>query len=327
MNVLSLFDGMSCGRVALDRANLPVERYFASEIDKYATKVSECNWPQIERLGDVRGVSGRDLPKIDLALAGSPCQGFSFAGKQLNFDDPRSALFFEFVRILREVRENNPDVLFLLENVAMAKRHQAVISDHLGVLPIQIDAALVSAQRRKRLFWTNIGLAPYGIMEEMRCAIPQPEDRGILLQDILQPDEEVDKRYWLSEKAKARIAKRGGVYINPPKSCAITTMPVHIRGDGTHKGSPSYDVVTVPRPAFFPLIDPPKSGTVTSSNTGSRMGITSGTTILTVHQRGRGKNAGGEVSGGKVPTVTGSSWQNNVSLFSVDSDYRRFTEI
>lgn len=182
MNVLSLFDGMSCGRIALDRANIPVSTYFASEIDKYATQVSEANYPDTVRLGDVREVKAQFLPNIDLLIAGSPCQGFSFAGKQLAFDDPRSALFFEFVRILKETKPR----YFLLENVRMKKEHQGIISEILGVRPIEINSALVSAQNRKRLYWTNIP------------NVTQPQDKGIFLKDIIE--EEVvggDKSYCL----------------------------------------------------------------------------------------------------------------------------------
>lgn len=174
MNVLSLFDGMSCGQIALERAGFKVDNYFASEIDKWAIKITQHNYPNTVQLGDVRGVTQMALPDIDLIMGGSPCQGFSFAGKLLNFDDPRSKLFFEFVRLLREVREFNPGVLFLLENVKMKKESRDVISIALGVEPIEINSALVSAQNRKRLYWTNI--------PDIRL----PEDRGLVLDDILE---------------------------------------------------------------------------------------------------------------------------------------------
>ena len=170
MNVLSLFDGMSCGQIALDQLGIPVDNYYASEIDKYAIEISKKNYPNTIYLGDVTKVKGEDLEKIDLLLGGSPCQGFSFAGKQLNFDDPRSALFFEFVRLLKEC---NPKY-FLLENVRMKKEYQDVITEHLGVEPIMINSALVSAQNRVRLYWTNIP------------NITQPKDKGIVLKDVLE---------------------------------------------------------------------------------------------------------------------------------------------
>ena len=170
MNVLSLFDGMSCGQIALDQLGIPVDNYYASEIDKYAIQIAKKNYPNTIHLGDVTKVKGEDLEKIDLLLGGSPCQGFSFAGKQLNFNDPRSALFFEYVRLLKEC---NPKY-FLLENVRMKKEYQDVITEHLGVEPIMINSALVSAQNRVRLYWTNIP------------NITQPEDRGIVLKDIVE---------------------------------------------------------------------------------------------------------------------------------------------
>lgn len=170
MNVLSLFDGMSCGQIALERAGIKVNNYFASEIDKYAIKVTKDNYPNTIQLGDVTNVKGGNY---NLLIGGSPCQGFSFAGKQLNFNDPRSALFFEYVRILNETRLVNPNVKFLLENVVMKKEYQDVISNLLGVEPIMINSSLVSAQNRKRLYWTNIP------------NITIPEDKGIFLKDIL----------------------------------------------------------------------------------------------------------------------------------------------
>jgi DNA (cytosine-5)-methyltransferase 3A len=170
MNVLSLFDGMSCGQIALTQLGFKVDNYFASEIDKYAMQIAKKNFPNIKHIGDVTKVKGSELPKIDLLIGGSPCQGFSFAGKQLNFNDPRSALFFEFVRLLKET---NPKY-FLLENVRMKKECQDVISEYLGVQPILINSSLVSAQSRNRLYWTNIP------------NIIQPTDKGILLKDILE---------------------------------------------------------------------------------------------------------------------------------------------
>lgn len=170
MKVLSLFDGMSCGQLALQRAGIKVDRYFASEIDKYAIQVTQKNFPDTIQLGDVTEVSSVDLPEIDLLIGGSPCQGFSFAGKQLNFDDPRSKLFFEFVRLLKELRPS----YFLLENVKMKKEYQDVITEHLGVEPIEINSNLVSAQNRRRLYWTNIP------------GVGQPEDKGKILKDIIE---------------------------------------------------------------------------------------------------------------------------------------------
>lgn len=207
MNVLSVFDGMSCGQIALQRVGIPVDKYFASEIDKYAIQITMKNHPDTIQLGDINGWKSWDLPKIDLLIGGSPCQGFSFAGKGLNFDDPRSKLFFVYVDILKHLREQNPDLKFLLENVRMKKEHQAVITEYLGVEPIMIDSALVSAQSRKRLYWTNIH------------GVTLPEDKGILLRNVIESgmvDRNksycIDHNYWkggnvknYKEKARRQI--------------------------------------------------------------------------------------------------------------------------
>ena len=197
MNVLSLFDGMSCGQIALERTGIKVDNYFASEIDKYAIQVTQANYPDTIQLGDINNWKKWDIPvrskyrgsawDIDIILAGSPCQGLSFAGKQLNFEVPRSSLFFEFIDILKYVKPK----FFLLENVIMSQQSNDIISCMLGDMypeyvsqkqlfqngrlePIKINSALVSAQNRDRLYWTNIP------------DIEQPEDRGILLEHILE---------------------------------------------------------------------------------------------------------------------------------------------
>jgi len=170
--------------LALDRLGIEVDQYYAAEIDKYAIQVTQENWPETIQLGDVTQIKAKDLPKIDLILAGSPCQGFSFAGKQLAFDDPRSALFFEFVRILKEC---NPKY-FLLENVKMKKEFLDIITQQVGVEPILINSALVSAQNRQRYYWTNIP------------GVEQPENRGIVLRDILET-ESVSDEFRYSQKS------------------------------------------------------------------------------------------------------------------------------
>jgi len=151
MNVLSLFDGMSCGRIALERAGIKVDNYFASEIDKYAIQIAIKNYPDTKHIGSVVDVKASDLQKIDLLIGGSPCQSFSRAGDGSGFDG-KSKLFFEYVRLLKEI---NPKY-FLLENVLMKKEWEDVITEYLGVNPVTIDSALFSAQQRKRLYWTNI---------------------------------------------------------------------------------------------------------------------------------------------------------------------------
>lgn len=201
MNVLSLFDGMSCGRIALRELGIEPEHYYASEIDKFAISQTRLNFPDTIHLGDVTKWREWEIDwgTIDLILAGSPCQGFSFAGKQLAFDDPRSKLFFVFVDILNHVKALNPDVFFLLENVNMKKEHMRVITEYCGVHPVNINSNLVSAQNRNRWYWTNIRTRKVGLFGEIHSDIPQPKDEGILLRDILE--EEVDEKYYLSEKA------------------------------------------------------------------------------------------------------------------------------
>ncbi len=201
IKVLSLFDGMSCGQLALQRLGIEVDTYYASEIDKFAIKVAQANFPDTIQIGDVCNLDPKDFKDVDLILSGSPCQGFSFAGKQLAFDDPRSALFFEFIRILKEVKPK----YFLLENVRMKQEFQDVITDQVSICypefqggdlfggkikPILINSALVSAQNRLRLYWTNIP------------NIEQPIDKNIILEDILVKED--TEGYALSDLANKR---------------------------------------------------------------------------------------------------------------------------
>lgn len=169
MKVISLFDGISCGRVALDRAGLPVSEYHAWEIDRHAIQISRNNWPDIQHHGDVTTDDFTKYRGADIVMAGSPCQGFSIAGKQLNFNDPRSALYFDFERALEIIQPR----YFLLENVGMKKEYADIITSRLGVVPITINSNLLSAQNRKRIYWTNI---PGVIL---------PKDKGVLLADIV----------------------------------------------------------------------------------------------------------------------------------------------
>lgn len=171
-NLFSACDGMSCGQIALNKLGIKYDNYFASEIDKHAIKVTQHNYPNTIQLGSIVDIKGDELPNIDLLIGGTPCQGFSFAGKQLNFEDERSKLFFEFVRLLKETKPK----YFLLENVKMKQESQDIISEYLGVQPVEICSSLFSAQRRKRLYWTNIPLNN------------TIEDKGILLKDIIDVD-------------------------------------------------------------------------------------------------------------------------------------------
>ena len=219
MNVLSLFDGMSCGQIALDQLGIKVNKYYASEIDKYAIAVAKENYPNTIHVGDITQLDPKDFKNIDLILAGSPCQGFSFAGKQLAFDDPRSALFFEFIRLLKAIKPK----YFLLENVRMKQQYLDVITqqvsecypEHEGndlfdskIEPILINSASLSAQSRQRLYWTNIP------------NVRQPEDLGIVLKDILE--DEVEKHYLAGKNLIENY--QGGNQLNPNYKSQANTI-------------------------------------------------------------------------------------------------------
>jgi DNA (cytosine-5)-methyltransferase 3A len=222
MNVLSLFDGISCGQIALNRAGIKYDNYYSSEVDKSAIKVTQQNYPNTIQLGDINNIKGSDLPKIDILFGGSPCQSFSSAGNGSGFDG-KSGLFWEFVRILNEV---NPKY-FLLENVVMKKEWKNIITKEMGVEPIKINSNLVSAQNRQRLYWTNIP------------NVTQPQNKNIFIEDIL--DEEFDEKYWLKERNTELLLKKVNIDNAPniacidvynkkvklDKKCPTLTLPHH----------------------------------------------------------------------------------------------------
>lgn len=184
MKVLSLFDGMSCGQIALNRCGIKYDNYFASEIKAHAIKVTQHNYPNTIQLGDIRNVKADDLPIIDLIIGGSPCQDFSRGNREREgLDGVKSGLFFEYVRLLKECKEKNPDVKFLLENVVMELDDNNFITRTVGVDPIRINSGLVSAQLRDRFYWTNIPGTEQGLFGML---IEQPEDKGILLKGVLE---------------------------------------------------------------------------------------------------------------------------------------------
>jgi DNA (cytosine-5)-methyltransferase 3A len=224
MKVLSLFDGVSCAYEGCVRAGIDVKEYYACEIDKYAIKVSQSRHPDIIRpVNDVRELISTMLPEIDLLIGGSPCTDLSIAKKNREgLKGSRSSLFWEYVRILKEVKPK----YFILENVAsMAKEDRDIITEEMGVKPVMFNASLVSAQMRKRLFWTNI-------------SFELPEDKGIVLKDILQPDAEVDERMVTKEgKAYTLTASyNGAVAKNSIERKRRTMVKVGYIGDGEQYG-------------------------------------------------------------------------------------------
>lgn len=308
MNVLSLFDGMSCGQQALGRAGFVVDNYYASEIDKHAIKVTMANYPNTIQLGSVLNVNAKELPKIDLLIGGSPCQSFSFAGKRKgmstkdnievltlehylelksqNFEfEGQSYLFWEYMRILQELRAINPDIYFLLENVEMGEKWEKILSKAIGLNGIHINSALVSAQNRKRIYWTNIGLKPRGLFGDLESIIEQPKDRGILLKDILETD--VADKYFISSAMINRISRS-----NNGEKCFADNEKSMCLAAGYYKQGRDNQLITVhntmPRSSKTG-----KGGTgPLSRNDGKTYCLDTGNTnaIEIVAMRGRGEN-------------------------------------
>lgn len=229
MRVLSLFDGMGCGMIALRELGIEPEVYYASEIDKYAIMQTSRNFPDVIHVGDVRELDISNLGRIDLLIGGSPCTDFSFGGRMAGAStadkqeilslerylelrdagckfEGESYLFWEYVRILTELRNVNPDILFLLENVEMQKKWENVINGALGIKGIHINSALVSAQSRKRIYWSNIRTGRYGLLGDLHTNIPLPADNGLYLRDILE--DEVDKKYFISDNMHDWLVSR-----------------------------------------------------------------------------------------------------------------------
>lgn len=285
ITVLSLFDWMSCWRLALERAWIPIMSYYASEIDKYSMQVSENNRPDVIQVGDVREIRVKSDIKatgiarrpdgdinvyvgdngLDLLIGGSPCQWFSNAGKGMNFEDTRSKLFFEFVRILNEAKPR----YFLLENVKMKKERQNTISEHLfWIQPVEIDSALVSAQRRKRLYRVGKRNEDWSYSQ---VVVSQPEDKGLLLKDILQ--DKVEEKYMLSEQLVNGFLNKSSVFRDR-----------------------------------FKITSPDEKGAcLTTNNQGSY--ITQSYILCNINPSGNGQNGNVYSSNGKSPTLTTNKWE------------------
>lgn len=330
MTVLSLFDGMSCGQIALRELKTKIETYYASEVDKFAIAQTKLNFPETVQLGDVRYIDARKLGHIDLLIGGSPCQSFSLAGKrngmttkekekiytldrylelkEANFEfEGQSYLFWEYVRILAEVRETNPNVFFLLENVEMGKKWEAVFDHEMGVKGLHINSALVSAQVRKRIYWTNIRTFQADLFGVPESAIPQPKNRNILLKHIM--DDEVPDRFYLKPETiekllqhKQRNKANGNTFgakfhQGEEKMTAVTV-----------KGKGMYDLVCVAQrgheyqgePAHF----------IPCTTEGKTNSITTMQKDKLIIQRPHEKN-NDAVYADKAPTLTSNSWQQN----------------
>lgn len=230
ITVLSLFDGMSVGQIALKELGIKVDKYYASEIEKHVIAQTQKNFPDTIQLGSVTEVDARKLGHVDLLIGGSPCQSFSFAGrrngmstttneevysldrylelKSQNFEFVgESYLFWEYMRILHEIRETNPNVFFFLENVEMGEKWESVLTKAIGIDGVHVNSALVSAQNRRRIYWTNIKTTTKGLLKTVVPDIPQPEDRGIYLQDVLE--DEVDKKYYHKDEFVDKLLLNG----------------------------------------------------------------------------------------------------------------------
>lgn len=285
--VLSLFDGMSCGQIALNRAGISYGKYYASEIDKHAIKVTQHNYPDTIQLGSVTEIKGTDLPQIDLLIGGSPCQGFSRAGKQLNFDDPRSKLFFEYVRLLKEC---NPKY-FLLENVPMKKEFEQIITEYLQVEPFKINSNVFSAQDRKRVYWTNIPLNKL------------PDHCNIFIKDIVGFESEIpckeevidEIKKYTSRDFQISISKNGrirphrfdakksgisevGTLVNPSDKC-VTIIASH--APKTYKSKP-FQIYELNRNECEAIQGVPKNYTLPASERQAKKMLGNGWNVDTI---------------------------------------------
>ena len=337
LRVLSLFDGMSCGQIALRDLGIPIDAYYASEIDKFAIQQTQLNFPDTVQLGDVRNIDVDKLcenGEIDLLIGGSPCVNLSFAGKRaglatkenmeiLTLDqyldlkdadfefEGQSYLFWEFMRILTALRRRNPNTMFLLENVEMGKKWERVLSEAVGIRGVHINSALVSAQNRKRIYWSNIRVREEGLFGYRYTDIPQPDDRGILLRDILE--QEVDEKYYLKDE----IVRNLLTHKERNKNAGNGFGAVFHEADGKMaavrvKGTGMYDLILTNDHLQKNLtdVDSKANAFLATSHKGA---WANGMSLII--QRGRGKNQGGFFSE-KSPTLTSHQFEYNNHVLS-----------
>jgi DNA-cytosine methyltransferase len=318
INVLSCFDGLSGGQLALERAGIKVGKYFASEIDKFAIAVAKYNYPNMIHLGDVRGIDADALPKIDLMLAGSPCTDLSFAGLGKGLiDGEQSSLFFDWWKLVKKIK---PKYIFL-ENVRMKQEYQDMISEILGFQPIAINSALVSAQNRFRLYW-------FGVRDgDTYKAIPvaQPKDKGIILAHILE--EGLDDTWTLSDKAQERAKdntrsrafmpnqkKSGALLSNQYKQStdslyALANGCIQVGETAEIKG---YDII---KRVYSPEGKAPTLTTMQGGHREPKVATNNPNGGVLIYQQPRGWNKGGlRAKDGKTPSLTTSSWEHNNHL-------------
>lgn len=284
LRVLSLFDGISCGQLALDRARIPVEVYYASEIDKYAIQITQKNYPGTIQLGDVNNIDFTEfIGKVDLIMGGSPCQDLSIAGKRAGLKGERSGLFYKFVEAIEVVK---PRYFLLENNYGMPQEAYEEISRLMGCYPIMINSALVSAQTRKRFYWTNIGPQDYNLFGFPTVAIPQPENKEILLKDVLESGYTPDDKNRCIQSSICRTTERE--YFLKHQGQVV----FNINPSGKGQNGNVYHIET-------------KSPTITT-NKGE------GIKILepVIYQLPRGNNNGG-IKKDKATTITKNSWEFN----------------
>ena len=293
LRVLSLFDGISCGQVALERAGIPVEIYYASEIDKYAIEITQKNYPKTMQLGDINNIDFTQfIGKIDLIMGGSPCQDLSIAGKRKGLQGERSGLFYKFVEAIKVIK---PKYFLLENNYGMPQDAYEEMSRLMGCYPIMINSALVSAQTRKRFYWTNIGPQDYNLFGFPTVAIPQPKNKGILLKDVLESGYVPDDKSRCIQSSIGRTTERE--YFKKNQGQMVAELLGNINPSGKGQNGNIYGVNS-------------KSPTITC-NKGE------GIKILepAIYQLPRGYNDGG-IKKDKTPALTTSQWEYNNLLVS-----------